>query len=285
MNAAPALCILTPDAGYEEHWQPVADRYRALLGDATAFRTWHDAGDLGAFDLVLPLIAWGYHRAPDKWLAALDAWEAGGVNFSNDINTLRWNSNKSYLRDLAENGVATVSTLFTKSLGMADIVAARAAFGEGQELVIKPAISGGADGTFRLAPDDPIPEHLFGCDMLIQPMMPKIASEGEYSLFYFGGVFSHAILKTPAAGDFRVQEQFGGREVSVTPPPGTLVLAQAALAAAPAPTRYARVDMVRGSGDVFALMELELIEPSLFLDFAADGGAAFARAILGQASP
>lgn len=281
MNAAPALCVLTPDPGYEEDWQPVAHRYRALLGEATAFRTWHDAGDLSGFDLVLPLIAWGYHRAPQKWLAALDAWEVLGVTFSNDINTLRWNSNKSYLHDLAQNGVATVSTLFTKSLEAADIAAARAAFGEGAELVIKPAISGGADGTFRLGAGDPVPASVLGCDMLIQPMMPNIASEGEYSLFYFGGIFSHAILKTPAAGDFRVQQQFGGREIAVTPPPGTLALAEAALAAAPAPTCYARVDMVRGSGDDFALMELELIEPSLFLDFAQDDGAAFVRAVLG----
>ncbi len=283
MNAAPALCILTPDAGYEEHWQPVADRYRALLGEATAFRTWHDAGDLSGFDLVLPLIAWGYHRAPRKWLSALDAWDAAEIKFSNDINTLRWNSNKSYLHELAENGVATVSTMSTKSLGAADIAAARAAFGEATELVIKPAISGGADGTFRLRPDDAVPPSALGCDMLIQPMMPAISSEGEYSLFYFGGLFSHAILKTPAAGDFRVQEQFGGREVAVTPPPATLALAQAALAAAPSPTRYARVDMVRSDGDNFALMELELIEPSLFLDFAEDGGAAFARAVLDTA--
>jgi hypothetical protein len=275
------IAILTPDPDYEEHWQPVAERYCTLLEGRAELRTWHNPGDLSGFDLILPLMAWGYQRAPARWFRALDDWEAAGLAFANPIATLRWNTNKDYLFDMAEAGVAIVPSQLSHALTGNDIAAARAAFGCAT-LVIKPTISGGADGTYRLGPNDPIAFDVLEREMLIQPLMPMIASEGEFSLFYFAGKFSHAILKIPEAGDFRVQEQFGGREVIVEAPAAALVLADVALAAAPGPLTYARVDMVRGEGGEFFLMELELIEPSLFLDYASDGGAAFVAAVTNQ---
>lgn len=272
------IAILTPSSDYEEHWQPVAARYCALLGTGAELRTWNDPGDLSGFDLILPLMAWGYQRAPARWFHALDAWEAAGLRFANPVATLRWNTNKDYLFDLAEAGVAIVPSRLAHALTRNDVAEVRAAFAC-ETLVIKPTISGGADGTYRLGPDDPIPFDVLEREMLIQPLMPAIASEGEYSLFYLGGQFSHAILKIPEAGDFRVQEQFGGREVTVEAPSAARTLAEAAMAVAPGPLTYARVDMVRGDDGGFYLMELELIEPSLFLDHASDGGAAFVSAV------
>ena len=274
-----SLCILTPDPDYEENWGYVAAQYRGLFGDGLAFRTWNDAGDLTEFDLVLPLLAWGYQREPARWFRALDGWEAADARFANPIATLRWNTNKDYLFDLAEAGIAIVPTRLAHHLSTDDIAAARAAFAcDG--LVIKPTISGGADATYRLGQADSVPFDVLEREMLIQPLMPAIASEGEFSLFYFAGTFSHAILKIPQSGDFRVQEQFGGREISIAAPAAARALSNAALAAAPGPHIYARVDMVRGDDGGFALMELELIEPSLFLDHAVDKGATFAGAIL-----
>jgi hypothetical protein len=275
------IAILTPDPDYEEHWQPVAARYCALLGADVALRTWNNPGDLSEFGLIMPLMAWGYQRAPAHWFRALDDWEAGGLAFANPIATLRWNTNKDYLFDMAEAGIAIVPTQLSHALTSQDLAAARAEFGC-DILVIKPTISGGADGTYRLDPNDQIPFDVLEREMLIQPLMPMIASEGEFSLFYFAGQFSHAILKIPENGDFRVQEQFGGREVTVEAPAAALALADASLAAAPGPLTYARVDMVRGEGGAFFLMELELIEPSLFLDHARDGGAAFVAAVINQ---
>lgn len=272
------VCILTPDPDYEEDWQPVAERYRSLLGEGAALRTWNDAGDLSGFDLILPLMAWGYQRHPLHWFHLLDSWEAAGLRFANPIATLRWNTNKDYLFDLEAAGVAIVPSRLAHALTRADIAAAHAAFGS-KMFVIKPTISGGADGTYRLGPNDPIPFAVLEREMLIQPMMPAIASEGEFSLFYFAGQYSHAILKIPDQGDFRVQEQFGGREISVAAPSAGLILAETALAAAPGPLAYARVDMVRGADGGFYLMELELIEPSLFLHHAQDDGAAFVAAV------
>ncbi len=276
------LCILTPHPDYEENWQPSAKAYRALFGDRVDFRPWTDAGDLSVYALVLPLLAWGYQRRPADWYRALDGWEAAGIRFANAIALLRWNTDKEYLLDLAAKGVATVPTIEADALCADDLAAARAQFGS-ETLVIKPAISGGADGTYRLAAHDPIPFDVLERDMLIQPMMASVASEGEYSLFYFGGTFSHAILKKPAAGDFRVQEQFGGHEVRVDAPVPAQALAQQTLAASPVAPLYARIDMVRDDADgSFRLMELEVIEPSLFLSFASDEGRLFAKAVHAQ---
>ena len=276
------LCILTPDPDYYENWQPMADQYRALFGDALSFRSWTQAGDLSAFDLVLPLLAWGYQRDAVRWTAALETWAAASLPLANPAALLRWNTDKRYLGELAAKGVAIVPTLFAEALTEAELATGRARFGA--EIIIKPAISGGADGTYRLGADDPLPDDVAGQTMLVQPMMPAITEEGEYSLFYFGGQFSHAIVKRPAQGDFRVQEQFGGREIAVAAPAGAHALAEASLAAAPEAALYARVDMVRGADGDFRLMELELIEPALFLHLADNKGAGLARAVAGLSS-
>lgn len=272
----PDLCILTPQPGYYEMTEGPAGDYRRLFGDDVVFRPWTDPGDLGAFALILPLLSWGYHlRAPD-WFAALDAWQ--GLPFANAIPTLRWNSDKRYLLELESAGVAIVPTLASNRLNPDDLMAAHERFGVDQ-LIIKPAISGGADRTYRIGAGESIPANALETDMLIQPLVPAIANEGEYSLFHFDGIFSHSIVKRPAAGDFRVQEQFGGREFTIDAPASAATVARAAIAACSETPLYARVDLVRGADGGFQLMELELIEPSLFLEHAPDSGAIFAEAV------
>ena len=156
---------------------------------------------------------------------------------------LRWNSDKRYLAELGENGLAVIPTRLVEALDETALVDARAEYGE--ELVIKPPVSASADGTHRLGPHDPIPVGSRGREMMIQPFFPSVASEGEYSCLLFGGDFSHAVVKRPKAGDYRVQPHLGGTELPCAPPPGAIELAKAALAAAPAEAAYARVDMVR----------------------------------------
>lgn len=276
----PALCVLTPDDAYEEDWRPGFARFTALIeraGFAVAPRIWWDAGELAGFDLVLPLYAWGYQRDAARWFAALDRWEAEAVPFANPLAMLRWNSDKSYLADLEWAGVPVVPTIFAEALDDTALAGARNRFGS--SLVVKPPISGGADRTFRLGLDDPVPAEVASERMMIQPLLPGIADPGEYSLFYFGGVYSHAILKRPRKGDFRVQEQFGGSEIAVDPPRGAHVVGDAALAACPETPLYARADMVTDGAGVMRLMELELIEPSLWLHHAPDGGALFTDAL------
>ena len=272
-----SICILTPDHGYEPFLPPAMDGFRALFGDDLVFRRWSEAGDLSAFRLTLPLLVWGYQENAGDWFAALDAWETAGVRMANPLPLVRWNTDKRYLFDLEAKGVPIIPTIAADALSEADLAAARDRFGDA--LIVKPPISGGADGTYRLGPGDPVPADVRGRPMLIQPLMPAIATEGEYSLFSFGGAFSHAILKVPAAGDFRVQEQFGGRELTIEAPAEARAVAEAALAAAPGEALYARIDMVRGADGGFRLMELELIEPALFLSHAPDEGRMFADAL------
>ena len=150
------------------------------------------------------------------------------------------------------------------------------------ELVIKPAVSVGAIGALRL---DRFPEaaaHLAQLaaagDVLVQPLAHSVLDGGESSLIYFGGQFSHAIRKLPAAGDYRVQEHHGGSVVPHEPTPDEFAVAAATLAAAPAATAYARVDLVDVNGSP-AVMELEAIEPQLFLDRAAGAASRFATHI------
>ena len=115
--------------------------------------------------------------------------------------------------------------------------------------------------------------------MMMQPFLQSISDEGEYSVMLFGGRFSHAIVKRPKAGDYRVQPHLGGSEQPCEPPAGAIDLAHAALGAAPAKAAYARVDMVRDNDGNLAIIELELIEPALWLQHAPDGGDSFAAAL------
>jgi glutathione synthase/RimK-type ligase-like ATP-grasp enzyme len=185
----PKIAILTPASDYCEDWSwPKAD-YARLLGDDVSFRSWTDPGDLSTFDLILPLIAWGYQRDCPAWFALLDQLDQLPV--SNPAKVLRWNSDKGYLVELAEAGVATVPTLLRESLNETALESAREVFGT-TRLVVKPPISGGADGTFLIGSSDPLPAEAVGQRMLIQPFLPAIAEEGEFSLFYFAGRYQQA---------------------------------------------------------------------------------------------
>lgn len=272
--------LLTPDPGWKNAADiaEIAQQIAVLRGLGLVFETkpWTDPAAADHPGLIIPLMAWGYHQRQAQWLDLLD--RLGGCRVLNPVSVLRWNWDKAYLIELAQKHVPVVPTLSVAALEQADLATARAQFGTA-DLVIKPPISAGADGTYLLRDHAPAPQAALGKPTMIQPMMPAIASEGEFSLIWFGGAFSHAVLKTPQSGDFRVQSQFGGTDQAVTPEPAALACAQAALACAPEPVAYARVDMVRDATGGFAIMELELIEPYLWLDLAPDGGRGFVAAL------
>jgi glutathione synthase/RimK-type ligase-like ATP-grasp enzyme len=279
------IAFLVPDADYPEPWRWAFDVEAQALVDAGADVepiAWTEAKDLVGFDLVLPLVAWGYHLQYDRWLAFLERVEASAVPMINPPPLLRWNSDKAYLAELADAGVPTVPTLAVEACCDADLDEARRRFGSNW-LVIKPPVSASATGTHRLAPNDDLPPDSRGRPMIVQPLIEEIARTGEFSLMLFDGEFSHAVVKRPKAGEFRVQPHLGGVTLPSKAPRGAVQLAQQALAAAPAKAHYARVDMVPDDDGVLRIMELELIEPALFLDHASDGGAAFTRAILAAA--
>ena len=216
-------------------------------------------------------LAWGYHLQPARWDALLAGWP-DDAPLLNPPAVLRWNTDKIYLADLAAAGVATVPTHFAEIAHDAALAAARAEFGV-VELVVKPRVSAAAASTGRVQPGDAAP-NLAGA--MIQPFLPSVQDAGELSIFYFGGKRAHAVRKVAAAGDFRVQREYGGAFSVVEPDAAEIAVAEAALAATPESPFYARVDLIPGADGRPLVMELELIEPDLYLDLIPDRGADFA---------
>lgn len=225
--------------------------------------------DWPGFDGVLLRTTWDYFQQPAVFLAWLDRLEAAGLAVLNPPAVLRWNADKRYLHDLEREGIATVPTHWADAREVPAVLDGLA----GQSVVVKPAVSGGAWHTLRgIAGSQALAAAVAGipADLhcLVQPFVQAIVEEGEWSLLFFAGQFSHAVLKRPAAGDYRVQQQFGGSAQRLDPGAALVDAASRAIAAseriAGAPTAYARVDGVRVAGR-FVLMEIELIEPALFL--------------------
>ena len=275
--------VLVPAPDYEEAWKWAYDVEAAVLargGFAVEARPWNDIGDVPHFDVVLPLVAWGYQFDVAGWHALLDRLERERCAVLNPVPVLRWNSDKRYLEELGDKGIATVPTRFVEALDEIALADARRTFGN--ELVVKPPVSASAYGTHRLGAGQAVPAGVSGRPMMIQPFLKSVMEEGEYSLIYFDGLFSHSIVKRARPGDYRVQPHLGGTEVPCDPPPGSRRLSEAALDAAPEQTAYARVDLIRLDDGELALIELELIEPSLWLEHAPDEGQSFAAAVRGR---
>lgn len=281
------LCLLTPEAEYDvgrAEWMPQAallEHLFAARGVTVSLLPWTTDADLYDYALAIPLMAWGYHRDMPLWLSQLDRWTASGAQLVNPLPVLRWNADKAYLLDFEQRGVPVVPSRIAEALSNADLAAARSAF-VCERLVVKPVSSASSHHTFLLGRDDALPPEVIGQRMLVQPMMTAIETEGEYSLFYLGGRFSHAIVKRPKAGEFRCQSQFGGRHNMIDAPAEARALGDAALAAAGPDIAYARIDLIGDGKGGYVLMEIELIEPYLYLDQAPDGGAAFIEMVTGM---
>jgi glutathione synthase/RimK-type ligase-like ATP-grasp enzyme len=276
------ICILTPDPadeGFETRWRDVLERNAEPLraaGLEVVGRSWAEAGDLSEFPLVLPLLVWGYPRAHAKWVDAVTNWEGQGVRLQNPASVLRWNADKRYLGRLEEAGAPVVPTLYADRLSIGTMEEAQSRFGT-DSLVAKPQVSSTAWQTIRWSPGNDLEGGPDGPAM-VQPYLPAIEESGEVSLIFFGGRFSHAISKRPQPGDFRVQPEFDGIIAAYDPAPDELVAAERILATVEEDLLYARVDLVRGLSGAPQLIELELIEPDLYLGYDPHRGAAFAAA-------
>ena len=228
------------------------------------------------FQGVLIRSCWDYHLRPGEFLDWIDQLERAGAAVWNPGNLLRWNHHKRYLRDLAARDVATVPTRWLPRGEAADLRALLADAGW-REAVVKPAVSASAFGTWRTSTGTATGEQsrldalLRIADVMVQPLLPDVADAGEWSLVFLGRRFSHAVLKRPAPGDYRVQWEFGGSAESAVPPGHLIADAERVIAAVPGDALYVRVDGVEREGRL-VLMELELIEPHLFLGW--DSGAA-----------
>jgi glutathione synthase/RimK-type ligase-like ATP-grasp enzyme len=226
---------------------------------------------------------WDYHERAGAFLGWLDDLERRGARVRNPIPTLRWNATKTYLRDLAEAGVHVVPTEIVDAAagtGLREVMERRG----WRDVVVKPAVSATAFETWRVgeppAAEDEVRFARLSSEraMMVQPFVAEIEEEGELSLMFLGGAFSHAVRKRPRQGDFRVQHEFGGTLEPATADAGLVAEAAAIVARAPDPCLYARVDGCVVEGRLL-LMELELIEPALFFEFAPGSAERLADAI------
>ena len=260
----------------------------AALGIETVLAPWDAPWPRAdAPDAVVVRSTWDYFRRIADFRAWLDALDAAGQRTINDTAAMRGNLDKRYLRDLAAAGVPVVETAWpAPGDRLADVLAARG----WREAVVKPAVSGGAYETFRVsAPTERTAQDadeahfaalLDSGAVLVQPFRREVVEAGEWSLIFLGGAFSHAVVKRPAAGDYRVQVQFGGVYTRTDAPDALVGAARAVLAAAGADgLAYARVDGLARADGGLDLMELEVVEPSLFLAHHPDAPARLARAL------
>ena len=226
---------------------------------------------------------WDYHLQPEKFLAWIQQLESANIAVLNPAPLLRWNANKAYLRDLDSRGVPVVPTFWPEQNANPISLQQKLCEFGWHKAVVKPRISATAYRTQVVTRDDgPRPQVLFdelrrGPGVMLQKYIESITTEGEWSLIFFGGSFSHAVIKKPQPRDFRVQNDFGGTSRLADPPPHVLASATRAVEAVD-PTVYARVDGVVEDGQ-FLLMELELIEPMLFLSDHPEAPTRFADAI------
>jgi hypothetical protein len=245
---------------------------------------WDAPIDLDRYSGAIVGTVWDYFPKKDQLLGVLEQIETRMPAF-NPSKVIRWNIEKHYLRELEERGAPSIPTIWAQSPDPDVINDAYTSF-QTDRLVIKPLIGGGAWRLALLTNGEPLPprDDLPLADCLIQPFLPSVPVEGEYSFLFFGSEFSHALQKVPKSGDYRVQAEYGANEHVHTPRSGELELCERVLAAACDATGqdellYARVDMVRGLDDRLALMELEIIEPYLYPEQAENMGDIYANAL------
>ena len=246
---------------------------------------WDDARiDWRLYDVVVIRCPWDYHEKLPAFITWLDLLTSQNVKVINDIATLRWNMCKEYLLDLEKKGVAIIETLLVSTddrRSIREIMRQR----NWTELVLKPVASAGAWRTLRVSENNlDAAEAQFSVwrdeqAFLFQPFMPEIVNEGEWSLLFFAGQFSHAVIKRAKSGDFRVQTDHGGTRHAIVAPPVIRQQAQHIVQALPRTPCYARVDGVVRDQE-FLLMEIELLEPELFLELDTNAPDIFAKAIL-----
>jgi glutathione synthase/RimK-type ligase-like ATP-grasp enzyme len=223
--------------------------------------------DWSGFDLCLVRSTWDYHEKHEEFIDWARRVESA-TSLRNPADLIAWNSEKTYLRELAEAGVRTVPTLWIERGSVLDLDQALAGE-EWDEVVVKPVVDLGAKNLRRVrraeaasALESVLRRH----DAMVQPFLPSLEEEGELSLIFIEGAFSHAVRKHPAAGDFRVQSIWGGTMAPARAEPQHVEVAERALAQLDEAPLCARVDLVRDLDGNPALIELELIEPNLYLN-------------------
>jgi glutathione synthase/RimK-type ligase-like ATP-grasp enzyme len=222
------------------------------------------------YDVAIIKSPWDYFDYIADFYEWLQRIESLNVRLLNPVAILRWNADKRYLNEVKAAGLNVTPTAFLSSSSDLELSTYFSTY-NCEQIIVKPAVSGGSKNTFKLTKDN-VESHLPQLKRLIeqerfivQPFLKEVETDGEMSFLFFGGNFSHAVLKKAAAGDFRVQATFGGTVHPQNPSLELILKAKAYVDLFAKDCLYARVDTVTINGEL-VLMELELIEPFLFLD-------------------
>lgn len=258
-----ATCDRLPEATPSDQ---VLQRALEERGVEVSVLPWSSIASNTLADLVLLRSTWDYHKRTQEFRTWLVGLESAGRRVLNPVSTVLWNLDKAYLRELATQGIAIPETRFEYHLTPARLEALMATMGW-SHAVVKPRISATAYGTFLVRAGELVDSlaPAWESGALVQAYVKEVTEQGELSLMFFGGEYSHAVSKKPKPGDFRVQSDFGGSQELVLPSEAAVQFASRVLDATPYPWTYARVDIVETAGGPL-LMELELIEPHLFFD-------------------
>jgi len=265
-----------PDAFSHEHEEEIAKLVPAFLEHDLEIEQviWNSAPERAhEFDAMMPLFVWDYFDNNEEEFLQVMAKIENETRLFNKFSILRWNMNKSYLDDMEAHGAATIPTVKLDRVSEKGVQRAMDEF-EVDKVVIKPDIGAAAWRQVLHNKGEPLPdrEEMPPGGALVQPYLESVETEGEYSFLYFGNAFSHALRKLPKKGDYRVQALHGGREEPYTPTKEDREQARSILDVLEFTPMYARVDLIRGNNGRLLLIELEMIEPYLYLPFAEGEG-------------
>lgn len=246
--------------------------------------TWDDESvKWSSFDAIVMRSMWDYFFESVRFREWLRLLSSLNCRVMNPVEVVEWNMDKNYFNDFSRKGIRFPAYHYCRqnsAASLEDILKKR----NWERAVVKPAISGGAINTWvTTMASSPVDDGRFNGmlqsgDVIVQEFRDEIVMEGELSLLFFNKRFSHAVCKKARIGDFRVQTQFGGVTVPVQPGKAVLEQAEALLHNIPQPLLYARVDGFMSREGEFFLMELELVEPVLFISSHEDARENFLQA-------
>lgn len=283
MNKKVVLLSMDNTKGFFTYDKLLIEPMKSAGWDAEEISWRNENINWNEFNAIIVRSTWDYQKDYKKFLEVLDKINNSSAHLENDFELMKWNMNKKYLFDLEQNGIRIVDTLWKNTFNFNEIKNSFYLF-KTKEIIVKPNISANADNTFRLTKDELLNkmaelEKIFkNREFMVQPFMENIVDEGEYSLFFFNGDFSHCVLKKPKENDFRVQEEHGGKFKQVVPTEHQISIGKNIVSKLSSLPLYARTDLVRTIDNDFALMELEVIEPSLYFNMDEESPIKFVKA-------
>lgn len=260
--------------------------YHALeqIGLKTLRLAWDDMFfDWSTTKAILFRTTWDYFDRFDEFSTWLEKVSTQ-TTLLNSEAIIRWNIDKHYLLDLQEKGVHIAESHFIEK-GAKVTLAQLHDILDWELTVLKPCVSGAARHTYILNSEnlnqhETLFQELIANEaMMLQPFQHNIVRKGEISMMVFNGTFTHAILKKAKAGDFRVQDDFGGSVYNHTATEDEIAFAEASVRACPEIPIYARVDIFEDNDGEIALSELELIEPELWFRHHKDAAMVLAKGV------